>query len=269
MNKKILIPLSLLVVGVVCVGGLMWGIKHYLVYYQALSEENVEENALEESAKTEEPLAEGTGIESAMDLPENKVDFTTLKEETNPDIYAWIEIPGTGIDYPIVQHPKEMDYYLDHTLEGTEGYPGAIFTQRMNKTDWSDYNTVIYGHNMKDGSMFGKLHYYGDAKFFEENPYIYIYTDDGRTLAYKVFAAYEYSDLNLVMNFFMNNEEARQEYYDSIWENDGMTSNFDTDISLTESDRIITLSTCISEKADRRYLLQGVLVGEGERNASR
>lgn len=193
-------------------------------------------------------------------VPEKYVDIPTLQAEANTDIYSWIYIPDTGIDYPVLQHPEEMDYYLKHNIDGRNGYPGCIYTQRMNSKDWTDKNTVIYGHNMGNGTMFAHLHYYEDAVFFEENPYVYIYTED--TLrAYQIFAAYEYSDWNLLYTD-TSTDESYLRYLDSIFENEGFNNNFDTGVEFDARDRIITLSTCIKNKDTRRYLVQAVLVAE-------
>ena len=106
--------------------------------------------------------------ERGITIPEKNIDWEELKSE-NPDIYAWIYIPGTNVDYPILQHPDEKSYYLDHNIDGSEGYPGCIYTQNVNSKDWMDPNTVIYGHNMNDGSMFHDLHKFEDNAFFDEN----------------------------------------------------------------------------------------------------
>lgn len=194
-------------------------------------------------------------------VPEKYVDISALQAEANADIYSWIYIPDTGIDYPVLQHPEELDYYLKHNIDGRNGYPGCIYTQRMNSKDWMDKNTVIYGHNMGNGTMFAHLHYYEDATFFEENPYIYIYTED--TLkAYRIFAAYEYSDRHVLLFNDISTDESYLRYLDSIFEMEGINNNFDTEMEFDARDRIITLSTCIKNKETRRYLVQAVLVAE-------
>ena len=79
----------------------------------------------------------------------------------------------------MLQSQEELDYYLDTNLDGTKGRPGCIYTQMMNSMDWTDRNTVLYGHNMRDGSMFAGLHKYEDSEYFSEHPYVYIYTEEG------------------------------------------------------------------------------------------
>ena len=197
------------------------------------------------------------------DVPEKSIDFEALKSEENEHIYAWITIPGTVIDYPIVQHPEDPDYYLNYNLDGTKGYPGGIYTQFYNSKDWEDANTVIYGHNMKNGSMFAGLHQYEDSEFFEEHPYVYIYSEE-KIRVYEVFAAYEYADINLVTFFGLPGVMTYEEYLASIYSIDGMHNNFNTDIEVTTEDKIVTLATCIASKPNMRYLVQAVLVAEGE-----
>lgn len=201
---------------------------------------------------------------SGYSIPEKSVDIAALQEEVNQDIYAWINVPGTVIDYPVLQHPEEMDYYLEYNMDGTKGYPGCIYTQRMNGKEWNDPNTVLYGHNMKNGTMFAGLHKFEDETFFEENRYIYIYTEDGRILIYEIFAAYVSGNEHLLMSYDIYTDTGFQSYLDSISDHTGTGCHFLTEKELTAEDKIITLSTCISGQATKRYLVQGVLVAEEE-----
>lgn len=200
------------------------------------------------------------------DVPEKQLDFEALRQEDNPHIYAWITIPGTHIDYPVLQHPEQQDYYLTHNLDGSVGYPGCIYTQCYNSMDWSDNETVLYGHNMKDGTMFSGLHAYEEEAFFEENPYIYIYTED-RLLVYRVFAAYAFSDEHLLLNYDTETEEGYRDYLQEVRRAAESGGHFDEAAAPAAKDRIITLSTCIVQRPEQRYLVQGVLAGEGRRRS--
>ena len=145
---------------------------------------------LREEAKTEEPEtveAEPEEEKEPLDIP---VDFEALQAE-NPDIYAWITIPGTNVDYPILQLEGDNGYYLNHSVDGAGSIAGAIFTEDYNSKDFTDPNTIIYGHNMKNGSMFRTLHNYSDREFFDNNRDITIYMPD-KILHYTIFAAYLY-----------------------------------------------------------------------------
>lgn len=161
------------------------GVK--LVREQKAGEEYEE---LREEAKTEKPEtveAEPEEEKEPLDIP---VDFEALQAE-NPDIYAWITIPGTNVDYPILQREGDNGYYLNHSVDGAGSIAGAIFTEDYNSKDFTDPNTIIYGHNMKNGSMFRTLHNYSDREFFDNNRDITIYMPD-KILHYTIFAAYLY-----------------------------------------------------------------------------
>lgn len=218
-------------------------------------------DATAEPTASPEPESLYPGLEG-YDVPDKTIDFAALQQDTNEHIYAWINVPGTVIDYPVLQHPEELSYYLDHNLDHSTGYPGCVFSELFNSKEWDDSITVLYGHNMKNGTMFAGLHQYRDSAFFEENPYIYIYTED-MVKVYQIFAAYEYSDMDLVQMYQIGGKKMYQQYLDSIYSLDGMNNNFNTDIELTLEDRVLTLCTCISTKPTQRYLVQGVQVAEG------
>lgn len=198
--------------------------------------------------------------EQGTAIPEKNLDWDALEEE-NEHIYAWIYIPGTNVDYPIVQHPENVNYYLDHNLDHSSGLPGCIYTENYNSKDFSDPNTVIYGHNMKNGSMFASLHKYEDKAFFEENRFAYIYTPD-RVLVYDIFAAYEFSNLHLMLSFDFNSKESFELYLGGIREINDMNSHHRDETEVTGDDRIITMSTCIGNKPNNRWIVAGVLIGE-------
>lgn len=209
-----------------------------------------------------EDLKEDWGVEPLLDIPQadeevNPIDFKELTAKY-PDVYAWIRIPGTNVDYPIVQHESDNEYYLKHTIDGKKRIEGSIFTENYNSKDFEDPNTLIYGHNMLNGSMFRTLHKYKDRQFFDENRDVYIY-QDGKILKYRIFAAYTYDDRHIMMSFDFEDEKNFEIYLNSILTNRGMSDNIDTGISITTKDKIITLSTCTSNQS-QRYLVQAVLV---------
>ena len=125
--------------------------------------------------------------------------------------------------------------------------------------DFTDPNTLIYGHNMKNGSMFKTLHRYKDRKFFEENRDVYIY-QEGKILKYRIFAAYTYDDRHIMLSFDFEDENIFEIYLNSILTNRGNGDNIDVDISVSTEDRIITLSTCTNNNQKQRYLVQAVLI---------
>lgn len=200
---------------------------------------------------------------SLYNVPVKEIDFAALQAEQNEDIYAWITIPDTNIDYPILQHPEDPNHYLNYNIDGSKGYPGCIYTELYNSKEWDDPNTVLYGHNMKNGTMFANLHYYEDPEFFEEHPYVYIYSEDA-VRVYQIFASYEFSNAHLLICFDTKDPEIFGQYLEGVMQHTGLTDNYNTELVVTAEDQIITLETCIANKPEKRYLVQAVLVATGE-----
>ena len=209
------------------------------------------------------PTEEGQETETT-EVPEKTIeipiDFQTLQVQ-NPDIYAWIEIPGTAIDYPVVQREGDNSYYLSHNTEGEEDTAGAIFTEDYNSRTFQDPNTVLYGHNMKNGSMFQNLHSYADRSFFDEHREVIVYMPDA-VLHYKIFAAYLYDSRHLLQSFDFSDPTVMGNYLESIQSLRSMNANIDTEMELDSTDKVLTLSTCYKGQNDKRYLVQAVLESE-------
>ena len=205
-------------------------------------------------------VADIEALLSEYDVPDKDIDWEELHSQ-NEDIYAWICIADTKIDYPILQHPSELDHYLDYNIDGSKGYPGCIYSQFVNSKDFTDFNTVLYGHNMKNGTMFAGLHKFEDSEYFADHPYIYVYTED-KVFVYRIFASYTFSSIHLIMGFDLSDENVRQIYIDNIRSLEGLTDNIDDSIEVDTDSRLLTLTTCIANQADKRYNVAGVLVRE-------
>ena len=209
-----------------------------------------------QTTETESDEAEDTTEPS---LPDNPVDFANLWGY-NEDVYAWIEVPGTPIDYPILQSSESSDYYHRRNWLGESDVAGCIYTQYYNRKDFTDPNTVIYGHYMWDGTFFGSLHDFRDPEFFAENRYIYIYIP-GHALKYEIFAAYEYDNRHILGAYNFSNDEEFEKYLQTCLNPASMSRNVLEGVTLTAEDRIVTLSTCLANgDSSKRYLVQGVLV---------
>ena len=197
--------------------------------------------------------------QSGIKIPNKALDWNALHEE-NEDIYAWIYVPDTTVDYPVLQHPTDNSYYLNYNMDGTKGYPGCIYTEDFNSKDFSDIHTVIYGHNLKDKTMFSSLHNFEDEKLFNKDHYIYIYTED-YVFVYRIFAAYEFDSIHLLDNYDYTNEYVYEDYLRTIYQTTDRVANVRSDIQVTTGDKIVTLSTCTADHdSNRRFLVTGVLV---------
>lgn len=191
-------------------------------------------------------------------LRKNPIDFDTLKAD-NSDVCAWITVPNTNVDYPIFQSSAEDDnFYLNRGADKKYNANGSLYIQRINSYNFSDPNTVVYGHNMRNGSMFRTLHNFRDAAFFNANEYFYIYTP-GHIMTYRIFAAYRYDNRLILGAYDFSDPEVYERYLQECLNPTSMIRNVREGVELTADDRIVTLSTCISD-ARYRYLVQGVLI---------
>ena len=219
--------------------------------------DNLRQEVSEKENITEETETEETEESIPVVIP---IDFETLWEK-NPDIYAWLSIEGTDIEYPILQHPTDDGYYLNHTIDHKSGLPGSIYTEpTYNGKDFSDRNTLIYGHNMKNGTMFGQLDKYKSPAYLKEHDTIVIYTPE-HIYTYKVFAAITYDNRHIMYSFDFEQEAGMQSFLDSIRSVNNLNTYIDETVEVTSSDRIITLSTCNGNKK-QRFLVEAVLIDE-------
>jgi len=228
----------------------------YLVSSHMSAERDIERQ--QELARPEEDAEE----ETTEDLPANPIDFAALQAE-NPDVYAWITIPGTNVDYPVAQSQVDDNYYLRRNLDGEFSEYGTVYSQSMNATDFSDPVTVLYGHNSIDGMMFGTLHRFEDKTFFDEHEEMYIYTP-GHILTYRIISAYRYDDRHILNSFNMSDVDVRQQYFNFVLAPTSMVVNVREGATLSVDDKIVQLSTCPTEgsASGNRYIVTGVLVDD-------
>ena len=191
---------------------------------------------------------------------ESPVDFAAWQEK-NPDVYAWLSIPGTQISYPVVQHPTLDEFYLNHDATGAWAAAGALFTQATyNSLTFEDPVTVVYGHRQNDGTMFGDLQplYLGDADFSQINE-IVIYLPDGEQ-HYQIFAAVPHSNEHLLYAYDFSRKESYQEFLDGVYATTDSAANFDLSAAADVNDRLVILSTCLKTNRTNRFLVIGKLV---------
>lgn len=187
-----------------------------------------------------------------------RVDFDKL-QEINADTIGWIRFYPEPeiINYPVVQG-SDNDLYLHKTFSANENTLGAIFMDVNCSGDFSGKNSIIYGHRMKDGSMFRKLDEYDDKKFWEENPYFYIYTPDGKEITYHIYSAGIVADDAKTYTVSFADDSEFQSYIDYTMS----TADYETGVEVTTDDQIITLSTCTSAGDEYRFVVHGVKIRE-------
>ena len=175
----------------------------------------------------------------------------------NPDLVGWLTIQGTKVDYPVVQKAEDNDYYLNHSFDGSEDSAGTIYVDYRSDIVNPTTNTMVYGHNMKNGTMFGSLKNYLQEDFFKEYRYIQFNTIYEHRL-YQVVSvglsevAYQDENSYRYYNFIQaNNMEEWQEFVDNV----NSLAIYQSDVTLEPSDEILTLSTCNSYTEDGRLFI--------------
>lgn len=193
-----------------------------------------------ENIRSEYALLQSTG-ETGDGYPNMEVNIEELKKK-NPDITAWIYIPCLEISYPVVKE-KEIDEYLHKTFEGKESYAGSLFEDVLSDAKFCGMHDMIFGHNMKDGSMFGslkKIHASENGEILKDNPYVYIYTEDV-VYRYEAFA-YEITTAGSEAYAEVTDAEGYDRFIEYILSNNQWKN--EKEISFDERPSILTLSTC-------------------------
>ncbi len=203
-------------------------------------------------------------IGAQTSLEEYPYDFNYLTSQ-NDEIYAWIKIDDTNVDYPISQSKTDDEFYLKHNSADKEySSSGAIYTESCNATDFSDPVTVIYGHNGYGTSMFTTLHKFEDEDFFNSHEYYNIWLD-GRKLTYQIISAFRYDNRHLLNAFNVSDPDDLYLFQQLVLNPDSEVKNVrtDLDVDIDDDSNIVVLSTCVSYIANReqyRYLVASVLV---------
>ena len=204
-------------------------------------------------------------ITDAEDVP---IDFDRLRA-INPELYAWIRVPGTRIDYPIAQHMgTDQIFYLHHDLYGNPQFAGCIFSQAPSALDFVDPVTVLYGHNMRNGSMFRGIYEFLDAGVITDHDrYIYIYTAY-ETYVYQIYSACYGDDRNISESYDFSDPEVFEKFIEGTTHPRDMGARVNKGVEVTTDDRILVLSTCVAGATSERVLVYAVLLHEEDRDAA-
>lgn len=216
----------------------------------------------QEGLSGQDPAWDGAGAVLA-------VDFERLLSQ-NPDTVAWLHVPAADVSYPVVYHAENNDYYLHRAFDGAESAAGSIYLEHTNTPDFSDSNSFLYGHNMHDGSMFGRLRkrMLQDTAYTQE-PYIYLYLPDNTVRRYLIFSCYDTTKDS--DTYFTFSDDAAYDWYVNFVKtmsaqsvnNDNNADDTSSVAALAARKPILTLSTCEGASGTpNRFVVHGVLVGE-------
>lgn len=223
--------------------------------YRAGTEEydRIREYVEEPEGKQEEEQSL-KGEEIQEDVPQAPtVDWEAL-QKINSDLIGWLQIEGTEISYPIVKG-TDNSYYLKHTFEKASNGAGAIFIEYTNSSDFQDCNTIIYGHNMKNGSMFGLLRKYFGSQESIPGKYIWVCTPQ-KNYRYEIFSSHVVDAAGETYTLFSAHDDAFGKYLENMRSQSLVDFNVDVD----QEDKIITLSTCTGNDATR-FVVQARMEG--------
>lgn len=191
-------------------------------------------------------------IAGVLQEAQGQIDFDALKEK-NKDVKAWLTSAGTPINYPVVQG-EDNQYYLYRMFNGEYNGKGSLFIDYRCENPFEDFNTIIYGHRMKDGSMFHELIEYRDKAYFEEHSSMELATPD-KEYELQIFAVVTIPADSPLYRFSFSGDSEKQAYLDQVLE----ASEVDMDVSVSTEDRIVMLSTCTYEYDDARLVVYGKL----------
>lgn len=228
----------------------------YLIYYFALYEKNdTEYTELSMLVKDDVGGTVEINYEEAKDRPPILKKYEELYNK-NKKIVGWLSIPGCDIDYPVMQ-TVDNEYYLEHNYNQEYDKNGSLFLDKDCDPAFPNDNLIIYGHHMKSGKMFGKLNYYSKQSFWEENKeftFDTIYQTGTYAVMY-VFRSKIYSEEEIVFKYYQFIDATSAEEFNSNMSEMKQLSLYDTGVTATYGDRLITLSTCDSSEAYGRFVV--------------
>lgn len=241
---KLLILLAIIIFCLYQIASYMWN-SYYSnklnIQLQKLYQDDVQET--KDNKAREDSKSKGNNI----------VNFEKLLA-INSEVVGWIKIEDTNIDYPVVKG-EDNDYYLNHNIKKEASSSGAIFMDYRNEGTEEDLNTIIYGHNMKDGSMFKALTSYKEKDFLITHPIIEL-TTFNKSTKWEIFSVYiTDTDFNYIKTNFNDKEE-----YGSFLKELKNKSLYDTGVKVSSEDSILTLSTCTYEFYDARFAIHSKLI---------
>jgi len=266
MNKKKKLLILYILLGI-CISaflvfGIWLGIDLYATwqsqsYYTALSA-SVETRPRVPAASRPSAPTPSVNADGEEEFPQEDewvpfVDFEALSERF-PGIIGWIRLEGTAIDYPIMQTTNNH-FFLGHLPDGTRHRSGSIFLDYRNDPDFSDRNSLIYGHESRTEDMFGVLKHYRRQAFYDANPVISIYTPE-RDYELVVFTGYLVDSGIESPPIRFRDDEAFEDYIARI----RRLSFFSSDVEVTADDRIVSLCTCAYDYTNARLIIVGKLV---------
>ena len=248
--KKTLFRAGLIIILIAALIASAWCIWYIIQYYGGRSfKDDLRQMGLRQSRV----------IDPDQETIEIPVDFKAL-QDMNPDIYAWIDIPDTQISYAVLRREGDNNYYMNHAENGSYYSGGCIFSDDINSPEMTDTVTVIYGHNLRNGTMFAGLNDFVDPGVFESHRYIYLYLPD-RALVYEIFSAAPHSNEQILKSHDFSDHTEYEDFFADV---DAVTGSAQQreDCFPEFRNRVLILSTCFRGNNQNRFLVMGRLAAE-------
>ncbi len=244
-NRMLMIGILLVVIALIGILFSLWEYRREKNFYDNLSEKVCQLDGEMDDAFSDSK-------DTSQWKPEKEVDFSYLKEQ-NPDIIGWIYFgEGNVIDYPIL-YAEDNATYLRKDLYGDYSISGSVFLEAGNNPDFSDKHSILYGHNMKNRTMFGSLrNYKSDESYYQKYPDFTILTPT-KAYHYRIFSYHDVSETDTVYTIGYAETDTFQDFIDDLVKK----SYLDTGIHPQKTDQIMTLSTCSTK--GKRFVLHAVL----------
>lgn len=264
LNIGIILGAIIMVIAAVNIGLSLLDYQKASTVYDNLEQDYVIVTDQEKKEDKNQPTSQEQTSQEApevAEIPWNEMVKVNMEglQELNPDIKGWIYFENETISYPILQG-KDNEEYIRTTYNGKEATAGSIFMDVENKADFTDNHTLIYGHNMKDLTMFGKLKYYKtDEDYFPDHKYFQIITSN-KKLRYQVFAYKEVEEDSLIYAVYSN---SNTDFYKFAKNVISSANQCPEGVIVGYDDRVVTLSTC-TDRDDKRFVVCGILVEELE-----
>ena len=211
-------------------------------------------NNTNENKQIKDKIDDSISVDTKEEIPKYKIDWDTIKEQ-NSDTIAYLKVNNTNIDYVVVKG-KDNSYYLSHNFNKEYNIAGWVFADYHNNFDETDKNIVIFGHNTKDGSMFGTLKNVLDKSWQEnkDNLEITLVTEKGQ-YKYQVFSTYSIKPEDYYINTIFNSDDEYSKFINKI----KSRSNYNYNVEVDSNDKVLTLSSCIGD-GKKRVVLHAKLI---------
>ena len=256
-SRQFFVRLILVLILIAALLAIAWSVWYLIQYYKgAQVGRQVQEIGISEV--TEIPVVDLESEPEVVDLP---VDFEALRQ-INPDVYAWVTIPGTAINYPVLHRAGDNGFYTNHSSDGSYYSGGSIYIEDYNTTDFTDPVTVMYGHNLRNGTMFAQLNDFADVAVFDQHPQIYVYTPE-KLYIYDIFFAGPHSNEHLLICHDFAEREDFESFFTELKDSHSLSTQLRPDLfPAYGEDRVLVLSTCFRGNNRQRFLVQGRLLAE-------